>query len=348
MRRKIGMKKMLALAVSVCLAMGLAGCGESSQPAGSMTQKVAAAPMKQDFQAITEVKEGQKNVYAVVKAMNGPYWKEIIRGMKEAGEAAHANVYVGGVTKDGEWEVQRDMVNSLDNKSVDAVVLGVADSMRMSESAKELRAKKLPVILVDTALNTQDYDAAYMTNNLAAGGQAAKKMVELLKSQGVSENDNITVVMHVSNLASRTVSERLDSTIANWYNVAPANWKIDSKYLVNYGDEDTAEKLVYESLDNIPNLKGIIACNSTSTTETVHALMKLGRKDIAVMGFDMSDITKEGLADSSFPLATIRQNQYQMGYDAVKAAIDAANGKAPSTKDVDTGITVVDHSNYSK
>lgn len=340
------MKKMWILAAAACLAMGIAGCGEQAKPQGTMVQKVADAPVKQDFQAVTEIKQGQKNIYAVVKAMNGPYWKEIIRGMKEAGEAAHANVYVGGVQKDGDWEVQRDMVHSLENKTVDGVVLGVADSMRMSESAKELRMKKIPVVLVDTALNTQDYDAAYMTNNLAAGVQTAKKMVEMLKAKGVSENDKITVVMHVSNLASRTISERLDSTIANWYNVAPSNWKIDTKYLVNYGDEDTAEKLVYDSLKDIPDLKGIIACNSMSTTETVHALMKLGRKDIAVMGFDMSDITKEGLVDESFPLATVKQNQYKMGYEAVKTAVEAAGGKTVAAKDVDTGITIVDHSNY--
>lgn len=342
------MKKMWALAVSVCLAMGIAGCGEQAKPEGSVVQKVAESPVKEDFKALTEVKDGQKNIYAVVKAMNGPYWKEIIRGMKEAGEAEHANVYVGGVLKDGDWEVQRDMLKSLENKSVDAVVLGVADSMRMSESAKELRDKKTPVILVDTALNSQDYDAAYMTNNLMAGGEAAKKMVDMLKAKGVSENDNITVVMHVSNLSSRTVAERLDSTVANWYNVAPANWKIDTKYLINYGDEDTAEKLVYESLDKVPNLKGIIACNSMSTTETVHALMKLGRKDITVMGFDMSDITKEGLANPDFSIATVKQNQYRMGYDAVKSALDAANGKTLKERDVDTGITIVDHSNYNK
>lgn len=97
--------------------------------------------------------------------------------------------------------------------------------MRLTETAKNLRGDKLPVVLVDTMMNTEDYDASYMTNNLAAGAEVAKKMVELLKESGVSEEEEITVVMHVSNLASRTISERLDSTIANWYNVAPKNGK---------------------------------------------------------------------------------------------------------------------------
>lgn len=335
-------KKMAALLLCACAMLGVAGCGDQAKPQGAVTQKVAEAPVKKDFQAVTDIKEGRKNVYAVVKAMDNGYWKEVIRGLKEGGEAANANVYVGGVVKDGNWEAQQELLKSLEGKSVDAVVLGAADSMRMAESAKALRDKNVPVVLVDTMLNTEDYDAAYMTNNLSAGAAVSQKMVELLKANGVSENDQIIVAMHVSNLASRTISERLDSTIANWYNVAPANWKIDAKYLINYGDDEIGEKLVYESLEKTPNLKGIIACNNSSTKDTLHALMKLGRKDIAVMGFDMSDITKEALANTDYHVATVKQNEYKMGYDAVQTALDVANGKTVSERNVDTGISVVD------
>lgn len=335
-------KKVAALVLCACALFGLAGCGEQQKPQGEVTQKVAEAPVKKDFQAVTEIKEGRKNVYAVVKAMDNMYWKEVIRGLKEGGEAANANVYVGGVVKDSNWEAQQELLKGLEGKSVDAVVLAAADSMRMAESAKELRDKKVPVVLVDTMLNTEDYDAAYMTNNLAAGAEVAKKMVELLKANGVSENDQITVAMHVSNLSSRTISERLDSTIANWYNVAPANWKIDSKYLINYGDDEIGEKLVYDSLSNVPNLKGIIACNNSSTKDTLHALMKLGRKDIAVMGFDMSDITKEALHNTDYHVATVKQNEYKMSFDAVQTALDVANGKTVSERIVDTGISIVE------
>lgn len=59
---------------------------ESGRAAGTVTQKVAEAPAKQDFKAVTTVKSGQKNVYAVVQAMNGNYWKKVIAGMKKAGE----------------------------------------------------------------------------------------------------------------------------------------------------------------------------------------------------------------------------------------------------------------------
>ncbi len=327
----------------------MTGCGgDAAKPQGEITKKVAEAPKSKDFEAVTAVKADQKNVYAVVKAMNGYYWKEIIRGMKEAGDKLGVNVYVGGVYKDGDFEAQRDMLKDMKGKKADAIVLGPADSMGMAETAHNLRADKLPVVLVDTMLNTEDYDAAYMTNNLAAGAQMARKMVSLLKENGVSETDQATIVMHVSNLASRTVSERLDSTIANWYTVAPANWKIDKKYLINYGDDVIAENAMNEAMKNIPNLKGVFACNNSSTKVSAATIMKAGRKDIALMGFDMSAPMKEGLANKDYHFATVQQNQYQMGYEAVKTALEAAQGKAPAVRNTDTGVTIVDHNNFKK
>lgn len=37
------------------------------------------------------------------------------------------------------------------------------------------------------------------------------------------------------------------------------------------------------------SVKGIIACNNSSTKATIAAVMKEGRKDLAVMGFDLSE-----------------------------------------------------------
>lgn len=339
-------EKMWALLISACiLAGGVAGCGNQAEPQGTVTQKVAEAPAKQDFKAVTSVKSGQKNVYAVVKAINGSYWKKVIAGMKKAGEENGINVYVGGVNKDGNWELQRAMLLDAQAKKADSIILGAADSMHLTETAKNLRGDKLPVVLVDTMMNTEDYDASYMTNNLAAGAEVAKKMVELLKESGVSEEEEITVVMHVSNLASRTISERLDSTIANWYNVAPKKWKISKAYLINYGDEQTAGELVEKTLQD-QSVKGIIACNNSSTKATIAAVMKEGRKDLSVMGFDLSDPAVVALKDGSYHFATIAQNPEKMGYEAVMAAAALANGETVSERDVNTGIAVIDAKNF--
>ena len=347
--QEVFMKKGLVIALCAVMMAGLAGCGNTDAPKQSaVLQKVAEAPQKEDFKAITTIKPDQKNIYVVIKSFHNPYWQEVLNGMKKAGEAAHVNVYAGGVLADGAWEVQRDMIRGIDGAKMDALILGTADSLRIAEVTKELRDQKKPVILVDTMINTQDYDAAFLTNNLQTGADAAKEMISLLKEAGVSENDEITVAMQASNLSSRTESERLDSIIAAWYGMAPKNWKIDSQYLISYGDPAVAKELATSALQSNPNLKGIFAVNNNCTIAAMQSVMDLGRTDVAVMGFDMSETIEDGIAKEEYKFATIMQNPYKMGSGAVNAALAAIEGKPIPTRDVDTGAAVATHKNYKE
>ncbi len=343
------MKKGLAIALCAVMVWGLSGCGETEKPQqGSVLQKVAEAPTKEDFKAITTVKPDQKNVYVVIKSFHNPYWQEVLKGMKAAGESSHVNVYVGGVLSDSNWEVQRDMIRSVEPAKMDALILGTADSLRISEVTKEIRDQKKPVVLVDTMINTQDYDAAFLTNNLQTGAAAAKEMVNLLKQTGVSENDEITVAIQASNLSSRTESERLDSIIAAWYGIAPKNWEIDNRYLISYGDNAVAKELATNALKSNPKLKAIFAVNNNCTIAAMQSVMELGRTDVAVMGYDMSEDIEKGIEKEEYKFSTILQNPYKMGFGAVKAAVTALRGEKLSLRDVDTGATVTTSKNLKE
>lgn len=65
----MGMKKLLAVLFSALLLVGVAGCGGNNAQQGAVTQKVMNAKTKQDFEPVTEIKEGRKNVYAVLKVI---------------------------------------------------------------------------------------------------------------------------------------------------------------------------------------------------------------------------------------------------------------------------------------
>lgn len=78
----MGMKKLLAVLFSALLLVGVAGCGGNNAQQGAVTQKVMNAKTKQDFEPVTEIKEGRKNVYAVLKVMKGNYWKKLSAALK--------------------------------------------------------------------------------------------------------------------------------------------------------------------------------------------------------------------------------------------------------------------------
>ena len=181
------MKKIATLLFCVILTLAMAGCVQSPKAADApkstqqaIIDKANKAPEKQEFTAVTDVQEGRKNVYVVLKVLKGDYWSQVVSGLKDAGKAANCNIYVGGPYKETNWQAQVEMLKSLVGKRVDAVILATSDSVQLIPTVEELRKAKLPVVLVDTGLNTKQYNAAYMTNNFDAGSKAAEELLQLL------------------------------------------------------------------------------------------------------------------------------------------------------------------------
>lgn len=330
-----------------------AGCGSEQKNGDApvsaqqmLADKASKAEVKQDFTPVTEIKEGRKNIYAVLKVIKGDYWQEVARGLKDGGDAADCNVYMGGAFKEIDWETQKAMLGELDGKKVDAVILAPSDSLKLIPDAEALRKKNLPLVLIDAGLNSKSYDAAFMTNNYAAGTKAAAEMLKLLRDNGVQENAAASVALKVSNLNSQNMVERVEGVNAYWQANAPAAWKLDSKVLVDFGDKDLSAKLAEDAMGNIANLKGFISCNNRAAVATATAIKNSKRKDVMLVGFDYSREMAELIADPDLKAAAIVQNQYKMAVEGVKAGVALAKGAKPEQSDVDTGVEVVTIDNY--
>lgn len=347
------MKKIVTLIFCVMLILAMAGCGQSPKAADKDTStqqaiidKANKAPEKQEFTPVTEVQEGRKNVYVVLKVLKGDYWSQVVRGLKDGGLAANCNVYVGGPYKETNWQAQTEMLKSLVGKKADAVILATSDSVQLIPTVEELRKAKLPVVLVDTGLNTKQYNAAYMTNNFAAGSKAAEEMLQLLRSNGLKEADKATVVMKVSSLKSQNMVERIEGANAYWQAQAPAAWKLESKPMVDYGDKALSLELSQKAMQEVSDLKGFISCNNSSTLNAAEAISASKRKDVVLVGFDYAKETAALIAKPEFKAVSIVQNQYAMGVESVKKAVELAGGAKAEQLNVDTGIGVVTIENY--
>ena len=347
------MKKIVTLIFCVMLILAMAGCGQSPKAADKATStqqaiidKANKAPEKQEFTAVTEVQEGRKNVYVVLKVLKGDYWSQVVRGLKDGGLAANCNVYVGGPYKETNWQAQMEMLKSLVGKKADAVVLATSDSVQLIPAVEELRKSKLPVVLIDTGLNTKNYSAAYMTNNFDAGSKAAEEMLKLLRANGLKDTDKATVAIKVSSLKSQNMVERIEGANAYWQAKAPAAWKLESKPMVDYGDKALSMELSQKALKEIGDLKGFISCNNSTTLNAAEAILASKRKDVVLVGFDYAKETAALIANPEFKAVSIVQNQYAMGVESVKKAVELASGAQAEQLNVDTGIGVVTIENY--
>lgn len=327
------------------------GCSQEKKPAqtegAKVIQKVINNPVRADFAPLGEIKEGRKNVYVLVKTLHNSYWKELVRGVEASGKANNVNLYLGAALREIDWETQKAMLGELKGKKVDGLVLAPTDSTLMAPIVKDLQAKKLPVVLVDTTLNGNVFSAGYMTNNAVAGVQAANEMLNLLKAAGAKENEELVVRIQQSSTASNTIMERLAGLTSEWNKKAPKSWKLDPQPVLDKGDRAIARQNTAEILKT-PKLRGIFALNNRPTVAVAETIMKNNRKDVVMMGFDYAPGSAVMVKSPDYKAATIVQNQYKMGFEAVKTAAELANGAKASGKITDTGIQVLNAANIAQ
>ena len=342
--------RILALFVALGVSAYVAGCNQEQKPAATegakVIQKVMHNPIRADFAPVSSIKEGRKNIYVVIKTLNNSYWKEVVEGLKQASAAADVNVYMGAALRDSDWETQRAMLEELDSKKIDAVIMAPTDSSLLAPAVKALKDKRIPVVIIDTDLYSKDYDASFMTNNAAAGMKAAEEMLKLLQEAGAKENQELVVRIQQSSQSSSAIVDRLDGFCSYWNQKAPKSWQLDKALLIDYGDKGMAQKNAELAL-RTAKLGGIIALNNNPTVAAATAMQKANRKDVVLVGFDYAPATAALIKDANFKAASIVQNQYKMGYEAVTTAASLAAGTKVALKNNDTGIQIVNAKNQA-
>lgn len=318
--------------------LGLAGCGVSSE---SESTKESL----QTFTAAGEIKEEQPDIYVITKVRESQYWEKIQQGAVKAGEETGCNVYVASGNSEADVQGQISLLKTAADSGADAVLIAPNDSEALADPVKAVRDKGIPIVLVDTIINTDDFDICYMTDNMEAGKMAAKEMLALLKQAGASENEKAGVAIQVGSVHSQTVIDRLAGFNAYWAVNAPAKWKILDDIKCSDGEVEKAKKMAGMVLDDYPELRGIYGCSDIPTVGIATELQSRGRNDVVMVGFDYSDVTAELVASNDYLGATMIQQQFQMGYQGLKSALDLINGRIPEKKFVDTGVFIVDRTN---
>ena len=117
---------------------------------------------------------------------------------------------------------------------------------------------------------------------------------------------------------------------------------VDVQY--NNSDQAVAQQQAAAILQAHPDLVGIFATDDDGAVAAAQATETAGRSGkVKVVGFDSGkpqmDLIKAGTITGS-----VTQNPYEMGYQAVEAAVDVANGKEVE-KFIDSGFYWYDAKN---
>lgn len=270
-------------------------------------------------------------IAVIPKGTTHIFWQSVHAGARQAGEEFGANIEWIGPERESDREKQIQIIDDCIAKRVDGIVLAPNDAKALVPAVEKVALKGIPCVIIDSAVDTDKYVTFAATDNYQGGVIAARRMGEILEGKG-----NVLMLKYAPGSASTEKRERgFFETIEKEF---PDITIVDNKYGMDTVELSlqAAEDLLTKNAD----VDGFYACNETTAVGALQALTSQGRIDrIKFVGFDAGDTLVNGLKGGKID-SLIVQDPFKMGYEGVKAVIDALNGKTID-KRIDTGVELI-------
>lgn len=261
-----------------------------------------------------------KNIVLVTRMNYGYHWGTVKLGAYAA--AKEFNVDIDYFAPDNEEDVegQIDLVNSaLDNKDkkVDALVLAASDYEAMVGVTEKAYDSGIPVIIIDSEVNTKKISSFIATDNLEAGKKAGSALVNI-----AGRDSNVAIVNFVKGTRSAEQREEGLMSVISKY---PGIKVVAKEYCLS--DTRLAYSIAKDIISRNEDIDAIIALNEVASEGVAQAVdeMNLGGK-VKVIAIDSTYQEIDYLEDGVIQ-AIVILNPFSIGYLGVKFAVDAMQGK---------------------
>lgn len=277
------------------------------------------------------------NIALVTKMVDSPYWQTVKEAAEgRASEIGNVEITHLGPPTEADIDKQVQIIENAINSNYDGIILAAGDKDSLVDPVKKAKEAGIPVVMIDSGISEEVYDAFLSTDNVEAGAQSAKLMSELIGGKG-----EIAIVNFAA--GTQTSVDRETGFTKEIKENHPGITIVG----VQYSDSDPT-KAANQATDFIsanPNLKGIWGANDQSAIGIAQAVTEQGKKDeIAVVGFDNSADIIASLENGTIQ-GTAVQMPSTMGAEGVQLIVDIINGKEPAEKNIDTGVTMVNLDN---
>lgn len=305
-------------------AVAIVGCGKSDDTSSTGSTPGAHASGG-----------GEKLSLAVIpKGTTHAYWKFVHSGAEDAAKEFGVEITWKGPVKENDRSDQIAMVQQFVSQGVQGIVLAPLDNEGLAAPVAEATGKGIPVVIIDSGVKGtagKDYVSFVATNNKAAGKLGGENLAKLLGEKG-------KVVLLRYNPGSASTDEReagFLEAIAKFPNMS-----VISKDQYGGATQGEAKDKSLQMLDKLQESDGIFCPNESSTLGMLGALEQaglIGRKKF--VGFDATPPLVDALKAKQVDVL-IAQNPRKMGYEGVKACVNAIR-KQPVEANIDTGTAVV-------
>ena len=130
-------------------------------------------------------KKKKWRVMMIPKGTTHEFWKTIHAGGKKAAEElGNVDLIWQGPQKEDERIQQIQLIQNAVAAQVDGIVLAPLDAKAMVKPVEEAIAKGIPVVIIDSGLESKAIASHVATNNYNGGALAARRLGEVLKGEG--------------------------------------------------------------------------------------------------------------------------------------------------------------------
>ncbi|WP_422375622.1 ABC transporter substrate-binding protein [Roseibium sp.] len=270
----------------------------------------------------------------ISKGFQHQFWQAVKAGADQASEEFGVAITFEGPDNESMVDRQIDMLAAALAKNPTAIGFAALDSQAAIPLLRQAQEKGIPVIAFDSGVDSDIPVATASTDNVAAAALAADKMAELIGGAG-----KVAIVAH--DQTSRTGIDRVDGFANQVKDKYPDIEVVTVQY--GAGDHLKSTELTKAILTANPDLKGIFGANEGSALGVVNGVTEMGKSDIVIIGYDSGKAQKDAIRNGVMAGA-ITQNPVGIGYETVKAALEASQGKEVPSH-IDTGFYWYDKSN---
>ena len=356
-------KLMAALLSTVMVVSALTACGgsgnktsstKSATSATSTTSTAKSSTAKSSAAASTT--SGSKHIDVIAKGFQHQFWKAVELGTQNAAKEFGVEVTFQGPDNESAIAQQVEYLNTAIAKKPAAICLAALDTQASIPSIQSAMEAGIPIIGFDSGVPDAPKGAIKAnasTNNAVAGALAADELYKLIESKikDAKEPVRIGVVAQESN--SQSIVDRTKGFVEKMTELCGAdnvsveghdslkNEKAGAKVVIDVGIpaevKDVDAAAVASAILEKKDLIAIYGSNEFAANAIITAnegLDKLGADKVIAVGFDAGKKLLDAVRAKTFAGA-VTQDPVQIGYQAVKLAVEAADGK--SVSDVDTG-----------
>ena len=341
MKKSIKVMSFIMAAAMVMVCFSACGSDEGSSSKAADESKASSAASAASTADGSKAASGEQiKISCITMDSLDEHWLKLQAGAKAAAEkAGNVDIRFDAPSNKIDSTQQASLVENAINDKVDGIMLAALDSTALSNVVDKAHEAGIKVVLVDSGVDTENWDAFYSTDNAKAAQTAADTMAELVGSKGKIGIVNAQAGAGTTQIREQSFIQQIKDKYPEMETLSP---------VYSDGDKQKALAAANDYMNGNSDLAGIYGCNEGATVGVGQAVEQAKKADsIMVVGFDFSKDV-EAMIESGAIKATMVQNPKVMGQKGVEAIVKLMNGETLSSKEEDTGVTVATKDNLEQ